>query len=209
MPPPLARATPASRCACRRQGNIALDSTVFPEGTPGFVVDVLARRSLWQAGYDYPHGTGHGVGAALNVHEGPQSISARYANTEPLCAGMVLSNEPGFYDPELGFGIRIENLLTVVPKPTEYRFGGKQFLGFEQLTHVPIQTSLLAPELLSAEDVAWLDAYHARVRERVLPRVSGRAREWLLAATEPLDLAKLAAAAAAADEPAGKVAAAA
>lgn len=120
---------------------------------------------------------------------------------------MIVSNEPGFYDPDLGFGIRIENLLTVVPKTTEYNFNGKQFLGFEQLTHVPIQRSLIAPELLSAEDVAWLDAYHARVRERVLPRVSGRAREWLLEATRPLDLGELAAAQAAAEPAAAAVAA--
>ena len=155
---------------------------------------MLARTALWQAGLDYQHGTGHGVGAALNVHEGPQSISARFANTEPLRAGMVLSNEPGFYDAELGFGVRIENLLIVVPKPTAHRFGGKQFLGFERLTHVPIQRSLLAPELLSAADVAWLDEYHAQVRERVLPRVSGAAREWLLDATRPLELGAVGAA---------------
>ncbi|KAJ1636718.1 peptidase M24, structural domain-containing protein [Pavlovales sp. CCMP2436] len=165
---------------------MALDSCVFPEGTPGFVVDVLARRSLWEAGLDYQHGTGHGVGAALNVHEGPQSISARFGNTEPLAAGMILSNEPGFYDVDAEFGVRIENLLIVTKRMTQHNFGGKQFLGFERLTHVPIQRSLMAPELLSAEDVCWIDSYHAQVRKAVLPRVSGRAHEWLLAATEPL-----------------------
>lgn len=169
---------------------------MFPEGTPGFVIDVLARRSLWQAGLDYIHGTGHGVGAGLNVHEGPHSVSPRFTNHEPLRAGMVLSNEPGFYDAELGFGVRIENLLVVAPADTANQFNGKQFFRFEKLTHVPIQRSLMQLPLLSADELRWLDEYHAQVREKVLPRVSGRAREWLLANTEPI----------AADAPAGSLA---
>jgi Xaa-Pro aminopeptidase len=101
---------------------------------------------------------------------------------------MILSNEPGFYDTDKGFGIRIENLLIVEPRQTEHHFAGKQFLGFAKLTHVPIQRSLLEPSLLSADDVDWLDRYHAQIRDKVLPRVSGRVREWLLRATEPLGL---------------------
>lgn len=122
------------------KGHIALASAIFPEGTPGFVVDAFARGPLWQAGMDYRHGTGHGVGACLGVHEGPQSISQRYQNRTGLEEGMVVSNEPGFYLPG-EFGIRIENLLVI----TEHQvgFGNTKFLRFEPLTLVPIQHSLM------------------------------------------------------------------
>ncbi|CAN0914258.1 Aminopeptidase P2 [Linum grandiflorum] len=120
------------------QGHIALDQAVFPATTAGFVLDAFARSFLWKIGLDYRHGTGHGVGAALNVHEGPQSISFRYGNTTPLQKGMIVSNEPGYYE-DHAFGIRIENLLHVKEANTPYRFGGIGYLDFEKLTFVPIQ----------------------------------------------------------------------
>lgn len=185
------------------KGNIALDTTIFPENTPGFVLDVFARRSLWAAGLDYAHGTGHGVGAALNVHEGPQSISPRFGNTNALKAGMVLSNEPGFYS-RGEFGIRIENLLYVVPvdaspvgKTEEMTKAaaagggtgeGKRFLGFKRLTHIPIQKKLLDVRLMSNEELDWLDAYHRDVFDRVYPLLTDeRTKEWLYDATSPIE----------------------
>ncbi|GFZ02959.1 metallopeptidase M24 family protein [Actinidia rufa] len=123
------------------QGHIALDQAVFPENTPGFVLDAFARSSLWKIGLDYRHGTGHGVGAALNVHEGPQSISFRFGNMTPLQKGMIVSNEPGYYE-DHAFGIRIENLLHVEESDTPNRFGGIGYMGFEKLTFVPIQTDI-------------------------------------------------------------------
>ncbi|GFQ00200.1 probable xaa-pro aminopeptidase p [Phtheirospermum japonicum] len=120
------------------QGHIALDLAIFPENYPGFVLDAFARSSLWKIGLDYRHGTGHGVGAALNVHEGPQSISFRFGNMTPLLKGMVVSNEPGYYE-DHAFGIRIENLLYVKEVNTPNRFGGLEYLGFEKLTFFPIQ----------------------------------------------------------------------
>ncbi|PPR97346.1 hypothetical protein GOBAR_AA23319 [Gossypium barbadense] len=120
------------------KGHIALDEAVFPENTPGFVLDAFARSALWKIGLDYRHGTGHGVGAALNVHEGPQSISFRYGNVTPLQKGMIVSNEPGYYE-DHAFGIRIENLLCVQEINTPNRYGGIEYLGFEKLTFFPIQ----------------------------------------------------------------------
>jgi len=167
------------------QGHIALDSAVFPEGTPGFVLDAFARRPLWQSGLDYRHGTGHGVGAALNVHEGPHGIAPRYGNTTGLVAGMIVSNEPGFYA-DGQWGIRIENLVALREEPTPFRFGGNSFLGFERLTQVPIQRKMLARELLSPAELAWIDAYHADVWRLVSPRVQGAALDWLRENTLPL-----------------------
>jgi Xaa-Pro aminopeptidase len=179
--------SPAQRDAFTRvlQGHIALDTAVFPEGTPGFVLDAFARRPLWAAGLDYRHGTGHGVGAALNVHEGPHGISPRFGNLTGLVAGMVVSNEPGYYA-DGAWGIRIENLLALREAPTTSRFGGVTFLGFERLTLVPIQAKMLAHELLSAAELAWLDEYHAQVWDVVSPRADGAARDWLRANTSPL-----------------------
>jgi Xaa-Pro aminopeptidase len=167
------------------QGHIALDSAIFPEGTPGFVLDAFARRALWQAGLDYRHGTGHGVGAALNVHEGPHGIAPRYGNTTGLVAGMIVSNEPGFYA-DGQWGIRIENLVALREEPTQFRFGGSTFLGFERLTLVPIQRKMLAMELLSVAEVSWLNTYHSQVWQHVSPRVQGAALDWLRAHTLPL-----------------------
>jgi len=154
------------------QGHIALDQARFPEKTPGFVLDVLARSSLWKIGLDYRHGTGHGVGAALNVHEGPQSISYRYENMTGLQGGMIVSDEPGYYE-DRSFGIRIENLLVVREVKTPNRFGGITYLGFEKLTFVPIQSKLVDLSLVSAAEIEWLRNYHSEVWEKVSPLVGG------------------------------------
>ncbi|CAI9303350.1 unnamed protein product [Lactuca saligna] len=167
------------------QGHIALDQAVFPENTPGFVLDAFARSSLWKVGLDYRHGTGHGVGAALNVHEGPQSISFRFGNMTPLLKGMIISNEPGYYE-DHAFGIRIENLLFVKEVNTPNRFGGITYIGFEKLTFVPIQTKLVDLTLLSAAEVDWLNDYHSQVWEKVSSLVEGSAREWLWNNTRPV-----------------------
>lgn len=167
------------------QGHIALDQAVFPANTPGFVLDAFARSSIWKIGLDYRHGTGHGVGAALNVHEGPQSISFRFGNMTPLQKGMIVSNEPGYYE-DHAFGIRIENLLVIKEADTPNRFGGIEYLGFEKLTFVPIQTKLIELSLLTSEEIHWLNDYHSQVWEKVSPLVDGSAREWLWSNTRPL-----------------------
>lgn len=167
------------------QGHIAIDQAVFPENTPGFVLDAFARSSLWKIGLDYRHGTGHGVGAALNVHEGPQSISFRFGNMTPLLKGMIVSNEPGYYE-DHSFGIRIENLLFVKEIDTPNRFGGIGYLGFEKLTFVPIQSKLIDVSLLSVAEINWLNDYHSHVWEKISPLVEGSARQWLWNNTRPL-----------------------
>ncbi|KAL7126430.1 hypothetical protein ABFS83_14G186600 [Erythranthe nasuta] len=167
------------------QGHIALDQAIFPENYPGFVLDAFARSSLWKIGLDYRHGTGHGVGAALNVHEGPQSISFRFGNMTPLLKGMVVSNEPGYYE-DHAFGIRIENLLYVKEVSTPNRFGGLDYLGFEKLTFVPIQTKLIDLSIVSATEIDWLNDYHKQVWEKVSPLLEGPAQQWLWNNTRPL-----------------------
>ncbi|WVZ62377.1 hypothetical protein U9M48_012135 [Paspalum notatum var. saurae] len=167
------------------QGHIALDQAVFPERTPGFVLDVLARSSLWKIGLDYRHGTGHGVGAALNVHEGPQSISYRYGNLTSLQKGMIVSNEPGYYE-DNSFGIRIENLLLVKELNLANSFGGISYLGFEKLTFVPIQSKLIDLSLLSPSEINWVNDYHKQVWEKVSPLLSGHSCDWLWKNTRPL-----------------------
>ena len=164
------------------QGTLALSQARFPRGTLSPMLDALARAPLWAAKLDYGHGTGHGVGYFLNVHEGPQSISK--AMTEPAMAmevGMITSIEPGLYRPGQ-WGIRIENLVANAAIGAS-EFG--DFLEFETLTLCPIDTRCIEPGMLSAVDVAWLNAYHAVVRERLLPLVDGDARDWLLLRTEP------------------------
>jgi len=159
------------------KGNIMLDTAIFPENTPGFVLDAFARRSLWQANKEYGHGTGHGVGAALNVHEGPISISPRFANKEPLKPGMIVSNEPGYYkDGE--YGIRIENLLEILPVPGTH---DQQFLKFQSLTMIPIQTNLIQLDLMTKEELDWLDQYHATVWDKVgaCLQDGSDAKDWL------------------------------
>ncbi|KAJ7526661.1 hypothetical protein O6H91_16G017600 [Diphasiastrum complanatum] len=165
------------------KGHIAIDKLVFPENLPGFALDAFARSSLWKLGLDYRHGTGHGVGAALNVHEGPQSISPRYGNMTGLQVGMVVSNEPGYYE-DLAFGIRIENLLIVREVQTTYNFGGVRYLGFEKLTFVPIQKKMLDLALLSEEEIMWINDYHAEVWNKVSPLVKGDALDWLQSQTK-------------------------
>ena len=176
------------------QGHIALASVRFPADTSGFVLDAFARSHLWAEGLDYRHGTGHGVGAALNVHEGPQSISPRFGNPTPLRPGMVLSNEPGYYeDGPDGFGIRIENLLVVREAATAKTFGEKKYLEFYPLTLIPIQKKLIDWTLMQPKDVAWLNAYHAQVWEKVSPRVEDEeTKAWLRDATKPVTVEQFA-----------------
>jgi Xaa-Pro aminopeptidase len=168
------------------KGTIALSRTRFPRGTLSPMLDAIARAPLWQHGLDYGHGTGHGVGYFLNVHEGPQSISK--ALPEPAMAmepGMVTSIEPGLYRPGQ-WGIRIENLVMNVPAATEEGETFGEFLEFETLTLCPIDTRCIARELLRADEIDWLDRYHATVRERLSPLVEGDALAWLRTRTEPV-----------------------
>jgi Xaa-Pro aminopeptidase len=169
------------------QGHIAIATALFPKGTRGGQLDSFARRPLWDAGLDYAHGTGHGVGSFLGVHEGPQRIapmtSAQAGGDEPLAAGMILSNEPGYYKTG-AYGIRIENLVLVVEK--EVAGAEKAMLGFETLTHAPIERRLIVKEMLSPAEIAWLNAYHADVLARIGPSLSGDDLTWLEAATAPL-----------------------
>jgi len=162
------------------KGHIALAQAVFPKGTRGSQLDVLARQHLWQGGVDYAHGTGHGVGSFLSVHEGPQRIakaSGAQAGTEQeLVPGMILSNEPGYYKTG-GYGIRIENLLLVEPRTIE---GGEgEWLGFETLTLAPIERALVDWSLMGPAEITWWNAYHARVLEVIGPQLDGAARAWL------------------------------
>jgi Xaa-Pro aminopeptidase len=165
------------------KGHIALATLRFPEGTNGSQIDAMARHALWQAGLDYDHGTGHGVGSYLGVHEGPQRISKVGAGTA-LQPGMIVSNEPGYYKAG-AYGIRIENLVAVTP-PTEIPGGERAMLGFETLTLAPIDRALVAVELLTPAERTWLDAYHARVLAEIGPLVDGPALDWLQAVTVPL-----------------------
>ncbi len=165
------------------KGHIALATAVFPKGTRGVQLDSFARRPLWEAGLDYGHGTGHGVGSFLAVHEGPQRIapatSGQSGGDEPLAAGMLLSNEPGYY--KTGeYGIRIENLVFVVEKQIEG--SEKEMLGFETVTFAPIDRRLIVKEMLSEAELDWLNAYHRQVVEKIGPTLSGADREWLEAA---------------------------
>lgn len=165
------------------QGMIAISRARWPLGLAGRDLDALARMPLWQAGQDYDHGTGHGVGVFLSVHEGPQRIS-RVSDT-PLEAGMILSNEPGYYR-EGAFGIRIENLIVVHPAPDLPQGDARKMLSFVTLTHVPIDRRLIDAMVLTAAEREWLNAYHAATFEKISPRVSASARVWLAAATAPI-----------------------
>jgi Xaa-Pro aminopeptidase len=168
------------------KGHIALATARFPAGTSGSQLDTLARLALWREGLDYDHGTGHGVGHYLCVHEGPQRI-AKLPNTVALKPGMVVSNEPGYYRTG-AYGIRIENLVAVT-KLGESE-GGGELLGFETLTLAPIDRALVDAALLTPEEIAWLDAYHARVREEIGPQLEGEERRWLDEATAPIGAAE-------------------
>jgi len=162
------------------KGHIAIATAVFPKGTRGSQLDSFARRPLWEAGLDYAHGTGHGVGSFLAVHEGPQRISpvgsSQSGGDEPLQAGMIISNEPGYY--KTGeYGIRIENLVLVVDREIEGE--EKEMLGFETLTFAPIDKRLIDQEMLEPEEVAWLNCYHAHVLAKIGSQLSGKDLEWL------------------------------
>ncbi|MFB2550780.1 aminopeptidase P family protein [Ensifer soli] len=165
------------------KGMIAISTARFPKGTRGIDLDPLARIALWKGGGDYAHGTGHGVGSYLSVHEGPQRISR--AAMQELLPGMILSNEPGYYRPG-AFGIRIENLIHVLgPEPVGD--GDQPMLGFGTLTFCPIDTRLVVAELMTPEEIAWLDAYHAETREKIAPLLANdETRDWLTRATAPL-----------------------
>lgn len=165
------------------KGHIALARARFPKGTTGAHLDVLARQALWEAGLDFDHGTGHGVGVYLSVHEGPARISK--AGHVPLEPGMILSNEPGYYKAG-AYGIRIENLMAVT-EAVDVAGGERPMMGFELLSFCPIDRRLIIPQMLTTEEVAWLDAYHAAVRANLLPKVpEGEPSSWLVAATRPL-----------------------
>ena len=160
------------------KGMIALSMARFPGGTTGVQLDTLARNALWQAGLDYAHGTGHGVGAFLSVHEGPASISPR--GTVPIEEGMILSNEPGFYK-NGAYGIRMKT--SSMTRQSEL---GEGFLEFETLTLAPIDTRLIEPKLLTGEERGWLNAYHKRVFAEIGPLLSGADRAWLKKATKAI-----------------------
>jgi Xaa-Pro aminopeptidase len=169
------------------KGHIAIAKAVFPEGTAGSQLDTLARQYLWAAGVDYAHGTGHGVGAFLSVHEGPQRIAkgagGQAGTDEPLRAGMFLSNEPGYY--KAGeYGIRIENLVLVQPREIEGAEGA--YLGFETLTFAPIDKRLVDASLLSPAELAWWNNYHAQVLDLIAPQLEGDVKAWLVEACTPL-----------------------
>jgi Xaa-Pro aminopeptidase len=163
------------------RGHLAIARAVFPDGTTGAQIDAFARQYLWQMGLDFEHGTGHGVGSFLSVHEGPARISK--LGTTPLKRGMILSNEPGYY--KTGeYGIRIENLELVVPK--EIAGAEKPMNGFQALTLAPIDRRLIDVRLMTDDEISWLDAYHLRVRNTLRGVLDDATRGWLEAATRPL-----------------------
>jgi len=175
------------RCYTRvLQGHIGIDRAVFPEGTSGGQLDILARHALWRDGLDFRHGTGHGVGAFLNVHEGPQGISFRpQSYTVPLQAGMTITNEPGYYE-DGAFGIRIENVLLTKEAVVPDNFGGKKYLCFENITFVPIQTKMVDMSIMNPEEIKWLNDYHAEVLAKVGPHLDAKTLAWLKKETQPI-----------------------
>jgi Xaa-Pro aminopeptidase len=165
------------------QGHIAVASAKFPAGTTGAQIDSMARRPLWDAGLDYDHGTGHGVGSYLGVHEGPHRIS-KAGGAIAFRPGMIVSNEPGFYKAG-AFGIRIENLV-VVMEPDQTNASNKKWYGFETLTLAPIDRRLVDMDLMTSSEIGWFDRYHIRVRDTLAPLIDDKTREWLFSATAPL-----------------------
>jgi Xaa-Pro aminopeptidase len=161
------------------KGHIALAQARFPHGTTGTQLDALARQFLWREGYDYDHGTGHGVGVFLSVHEGPQRISKQH-NSVALRPGMIVSNEPGYYR-DAAFGMRCENLQVV--RPSDVTEGETPMLEFEALTLVPFDSRMLDLSLLEAAEVDWLDAYHQRVAAIIGPLLCAEDHNWLVQAT--------------------------
>ena len=182
---PIGEATEEMRDRFTRvlKGHIALATMKFPAGTTGHQLDMVARKPLWDAGLDYDHGTGHGVGSFLGVHEGPQRI-AKAPNDQALQPGMILSNEPGFYKAE-EFGIRIENLIVVRPgQPVPG--GEREMMSFETITMAPIHRDLVCVELLTDAERRWINDYHAEVRQKIGPHVKGDVAAWLEGATQPV-----------------------
>ncbi|KAJ3300513.1 hypothetical protein HK104_011019 [Borealophlyctis nickersoniae] len=170
------------------KGHIQLDMAVFPKTTTGYLLDVIARVPLWKAGLDYRHGTGHGVGSFLNVHEGPQGIGTRINyNDIHLEPGMTVTNEPGFYK-DGAFGIRIENVMLIRNADTPYNFGDRGYFGFEHVTVVPIQTKLIDTGLLTGEERDWINAYHKECLEKVGPLLEkgSLGLKWLEKETRPI-----------------------
>ncbi len=171
------------------RGHIAVATAIFPDGTPGSQLDSFARRPLWEAGLDYGHGTGHGIGAYLSVHEGPQRIASPLypggQSLEPLRAGMMLSNEPGYYKPG-EYGIRIENLVLTVPCAIPGGDAERAMLAFETLTTVPIERDLIDTALLSDAELDWLNTYHATVERALAPLLTGADADWLARKCAPL-----------------------
>ncbi|XP_036919869.1 xaa-Pro aminopeptidase 1 [Sturnira hondurensis] len=171
------------------KGHIAVSAAVFPAGTKGHLLDSFARSALWDSGLDYLHGTGHGVGSFLNVHEGPCGISYKTFSDEPLEAGMVVTDEPGYYE-DGAFGIRIENVVLVVPVKTKYNFSNRGSLTFEPLTLVPIQTKMIDVESLTDKECDWLNNYHQTCRDVIGKELQRQGRqealEWLIRETQPI-----------------------
>tara|TARA_Y100001970_G_scaffold274738_1_gene374981 strand:- start:1008 stop:1505 length:498 start_codon:yes stop_codon:yes gene_type:complete len=159
------------------KGHIALATAVFPKGTTGGHLDALARQFLWKEGFDYDHGTGHGVGAFLSVHEGPQNIS-KSMSAQPLIPGMVLSNEPGYYK-ENEYGIRCENLIVVIEEKNK-------MLSFETITFAPFDKNLIDRKFLSEKEIDWINTYHQHVREKLSAHLNGSDLEWLNNATQTI-----------------------
>lgn len=170
------------------KGVISLDTSVFPKGTSGFALDTLARQHLWAEGLDYRHGTGHGVGSYLNVHEGPIGIGTRVQYSEvPLAAGNVISDEPGYYE-DGNFGIRIENIIMCKEVETKHRFGDKPYFGFEHVTMTPYCRKLIDVGLLTEEEKQWVDGYHQEILAKTRSYFEGdqRTMRWLEKETAPL-----------------------
>ena len=169
------------------KGHIQIDRAVFPQGTNGGQLDVLARQYQWEAGVDYAHGTGHGVGSFLSVHEGPQRIAkpsgGQAGTSQEIHAGMIFSNEPGYYKPD-AFGIRIENLVLTVEREIEGAEG--RYLGFDCLTWVPLDRRLIDKDLLTKSEIAWVDDYHAKTRALLAPQLEGEDLAWVERETQPL-----------------------
>uniref|UniRef100_A0A8C7TGH4 Xaa-Pro aminopeptidase 1 n=1 Tax=Oncorhynchus mykiss TaxID=8022 RepID=A0A8C7TGH4_ONCMY len=171
------------------KGHIAVSAAIFPNGTKGHLLDSFARQALWDSGLDYLHGTGHGVGCFLNVHEGPCGISYKTFADEPLEAGMIVSDEPGYYEDGL-FGIRIENVVLVVPAKPKYNYRNKGSLTFEPLTLVPIQAKMVNTDLLTQKERDWVNEYHRQCRETIGAELERQGRkeamDWLIRETQPI-----------------------
>ncbi|CAM8918820.1 unnamed protein product [Rhodiola kirilowii] len=168
------------------KGHISMGNARFPNGTNGHALDILARVPLWKYGLDYRHGTGHGVGSYLNVHEGPHLISFRpHARNVPLQASMTVTDEPGYYE-DGNFGIRLENVLVVNEANTPFNFGDKGYLSFEHITWAPYQNKLIDVNLLTSEELNWVNSYHAKCKEIIAPHLNDTELAWLNKATEPL-----------------------